>query len=279
MAGRAGTNYVANDDSVLREVDEALEEERQWEFFRKHGPGLIVGAVLLVIGVAGWQAWSHLKIKAAQEQALEFRAAVDLLADDPTAGRAALAKVAEGKGGYGALAALRAANSYASGGERLKAIELYRQIAASDAPRRFREYAQLRAALLSLNDGRDAVMSDLGDLAEGDGPYGYHAREILGLASLNEKDFESATATFNALSVDLAAPLGVRERAKEFAALAAEAKAGVNIFGEATLEDVLKTVGAPALDDGAVEKAAETETTADDGEDDHDGHDDQSHEE
>jgi len=137
----------------------------------------------------------------------------------------------------------------------------------------------LRAALLSLNDGRDAVMSDLGDLAEGDGPYGYHAREILGLASLNEKDFESATATFNALSVDLAAPLGVRERAKEFAALAAEAKAGVNIFGEATLEDVLKTVGAPALDDGAVEKAAETETTADDGEDDHDGHDDQSHEE
>ncbi|WP_165793674.1 tetratricopeptide repeat protein [Hyphococcus luteus] len=247
---------MANEDSVLREVDEALDEERQWAFFQKNGPALIVGAALLVVGVAGWQFWSHMKTQQAEEQALELSAAVDLLAEDPVAGRAALDKVAEEGGGYGALATLRQANSYAAGGERLKAVELYREVANGDAPRRLREFAQLRAALLSLNDGRDAVMSDLGGLAEEDGPYSYHAREILGVAALNEKDYESAVVAFNELALDMSAPEGVRERATEFAQLAEEAKAGVNIFGETRLEDVMSSVGA---DDGA---SAPAETTA-----------------
>ncbi len=280
---------MANEDSALREVDEALEEERQWAFFRDNGPALIVGAVLLVAGVAGWQGWSHMRTQAAEEQALEFDNAVDLLAQDPTAGRTALAAVAEDGGGYGALAALRQANSYAAGGERLRAIEIYREIANGDAPRRLREFAQLRAALLSLNDGRDAVMGDLGDLAEGEGAYSYHAREILGVASLNEKDYESAVVAFNELSLDMNAPEGVRERATEFAQLAEEARAGVNIFGELRLEDVTSTLGvddpaAPGEDaatangDAPEEALEETADAVEPGaaEDDHDDH---SHEE
>ena len=230
---------MANDDSALREVDEALEEERQWASFRKNGPAVIAGAVLLVAGVAGWQGWTHLQTQKAEEQSVDFRNAAELLASDSDAGRAALDAVAAEKGGYGALAALRRANSYASGGERLKAIEIYRDVAKGDAPRRLREFAQLRAALLSLNDGRDAVMSDLGGLTEAEGPYGYYAKEIFGLASLNEKDYESAVATFEALSLDMDAPAGLRDRATEFAALAAEAKSGVNIFGEARVDDLL----------------------------------------
>lgn len=247
---------MANEDSVLREVNEALEEERQWAFFRQNGPALIAGAVLLVAGVAGWQLWSHMKTEAAKEQALEFRSAVELLAENPEAGRAALETVAADNGGYGALAALRRANSYASGGERLKAVEIYREIAAGSAPRRLREFAQLRAALLSLNDGRDAVMGDLGDLPESDGPYRFHAKEILGLASLNAKDYESAASTFEALSADDAAPAGVRERATEFAALAAEAKAGVNISGDIAVEDLLKSLGPVEEESGAADDQA-----------------------
>lgn len=243
-----GRDKVANEEDsvILKEVDQALEEDQTWEFFRKNGAALIGAAVLLVGGVAGWQVYGHLKTQTAERQALEFRNALELLEENHEAGRSALEALAAEKGGYAALAGLRRASSYAAGGERLKALEIYRSIADGDAPRRIRELAQLRAAYLALADGRDAVMGDLGDLAESDGPFSYFAKEILGIASMNAKDYESAAATFNELSLDLGAPAGIRDRAEEFAALAASGKAGVNITGETELEDLLNAVGEDA---------------------------------
>lgn len=246
---------MANEDSViLKEVDQALEEDQTWEFFRKHGTALIAGAVLIIGGVAGWQLWDHLRTQSAERQALEFRTALELLSENPEAGRAALEAVAAEKGGYGALAGLRRAASYASSGERLKAIEVYRTIANGDSPRRIRELAQLRASYLALADGRDAVIAELGSLPEESGPYSFYAREILGVASLNAEDYESAAATFSTLSLDLESPGGVRERAEEFAALAAAGKAGVNITGETQLDDLLQAVGEDAVPQEAIEE-------------------------
>ncbi len=254
---------MANEDSVLlKEVDQALEEDRTWDFFRKHGTALIVGAVAIVGGVAGWQIWGHLKTEAAEEQSLEYSAALDLLGEDADAGRAALDAVAAEKGGYGALAALRRASSYAAGGERLKALEIYRGVAAGDAPKRIRELASIRAGYLALADGRDAVMGDVSDLAESGGPFSYYAREILGVASLNAKDYESAAAAFNALSLDLETPAGIRDRAEEFAALAESGRAGVNISGELRIDDLVQSLGL----DAAQESVAETEDAASAGE-------------
>jgi len=249
---------VANDESVLREVDQELAEEQQWVQFRRHGPFIIGAAAALVAGVAGWQAWSHYKTGAAEESALEYRNAVELLGEDEEAGRAALASVAEQSGGYGALAALQRAGSYASSGERLRALEIYRGVASGSAPKRVRELAQLRAGYLALADGRDAVIAELGALPEAENRYGYYAKEIMGLAALGAEDYET---NFRQLSIDIDAPQGVRDRAEEFAALAAAARAGVNITGEARVEDLLKTVGeetiAPAETEGETEAASE----------------------
>lgn len=235
---------MANEDeTILREVDQELAEERQWAMFRQHGPAVVGAAIAIVVGVAGWQIWSHLQTSNAEKHAVEFLAAVETLEEDPTAGRAALETVAEAKGGYGALASLRRAGSYAANGERLKAVEIYRELANSDAPRRVRELAQLRAAYLSLADGRDVVMSDLGNLTDATGPFSFYAQEVLALAALFEKDYEVSLSAFRALSINLEAPQGVRERAEEFAALASAAKEGVNITGETRLDDLLKAVG------------------------------------
>lgn len=255
---------VANEDSViLKEVDQALEEDRTWDFFRKNGTALIAGAVLIVAGVAGWQVWNHMRTEAAEEQALEYRSALDLLEGDREAGRAALAAVSEGKGGYAALASLRRASSYAAGGERLKALEIYRSVASGDAPKRIRELASLRAGYLALSDGRDAVMGDISTLSEAGGPFSFYARELLGVASLNEKDYESAAATFNALSLDLETPAGVRERAEEFAALADSGRAGVNISGELRIDELVESLGLDAVqEDVAPQDAVEDESVS-----------------
>lgn len=271
---------MANEDSViLKEVDQALDEDRTWDFFRKNGAALIGAAVLIVGGVAGWQLYGHMRKEAAQRDALQFQSAVELHQENREAGRTALAAVAEEKSGFSTLANLRRAASYAAGGERLKALEIYREIADSAAPRRIRELARLRAGYLALADGRDAVMGDLDGLEQGDGPFSFYAKEILGIASLNAKDYESAAATFDELKLDLSAPLGVRERAEEFAALAASGKAGVNLTGEAQLDDLLRAVGnsgsgeTPADDGDAVPDMTDDALIGDDTvEDDHSDH-------
>lgn len=251
---------MANEDSVLREVDQELAEDRQWELFRKRGPLVIAGAVAIVAGVAVWQFWNARTNSIAEVQALEFREAVELLAQNRDSGRAALGAVAEEGGGYGVLAQFHRAASFAQGGERLKAVEIYREIYNKGAaPKRVRELARLRAAYLSLSDGRDVVLKDLGHLPEADGAYGVYAREISALAALGAKDYETALAMFRQLSIDISAPLALRTRAEDFAALAAAGKAGVNITGETRVDDLLKAVGEDmAADDAATLPPAET---------------------
>jgi len=249
---------VANDESMLREVDQELAEDDLNQKLRQYGPMLIGAGAAIVVGVAGWQIWSAREDAAAKAQALNFDAAVERLAEDRDAGRQALAAVGEAGGGYGALARLRAAGSYASGGERLRAVEIYREVYNDGAvARRVREFARLRAAYLSLADGRDAVLSDLDGLADDGGPFGVYAREVLALAALGAEDYETAQALFRELTLDLSAPPSVRQRAEDFAALAASGKAGVNITGEARLEDLMRAVGDDAASDMAAPAAGD----------------------
>lgn len=235
---------MANEEGVLREVDQELAEERQWAMFREQGPRLIGAALAIVLGVAGWQLWNAQKDSTAKKQALEFKNAIELLEEDQDAGRAALQAVVEEGGGYSVLAQLHRASSYARGGERLKAVEIYREIYHDGgAPKSLRELARLRAAHLSLADNRDQVLADLGDLTVSDSLYGVYAREIAAIAALGAKDYEPALSTFRALAIDVSAPQAVRRRAEDFAALAAAGKAGVNITGEAKVEDLIEAVG------------------------------------
>lgn len=260
---------MANEDSAVREVDQELAEERQWEMFRKYGPMIIAGGLSIVLGVAGWGMWNAQKTSAAEKQALEFRDAVELLADDQDEGRTALGALAEESSGYGVLAQFHRAASYARGGERLKAIETYREVYNKGSiSKRVRELARLRAAYLSLSDGRENVLEDLGDMPEATDALGVYAREIAALAALGAKDYETALSMFRQLSIDTAAPEPVRTRAEDFAALAASGKAGVNITGEARVEDLIGAIGE------AVEgRDAEAETPAVDLQDDHAEHD------
>ena len=235
---------MANEDSILREVEQELAEDRQTRMFRDYGPAFIGGALAIVVGVAAWQFWTGARNAAAEAQALEFRDAIELLAEDQDAGRAALDAVAGEGGGYGVLAGLHNAASFARGGERLRAIEEYRAVYENgSAARQVRSFARLRAAYLSLSDGRDAALADLGDLPEETGAFGVYAREVAALAALFDKDFETAQSMFRQLSIDIAAPQPVRSRAEDFAALAAAGKSGVNIFGEARVEDLIRAVG------------------------------------
>ena len=253
---------MANEDTALREVDQELAEERQWAMFRRYGPVVISGAIAIVFAVGGWQFWNIRQDSIAERQALELRNALEILSENEAEGRVALKAIAdEGASGYGTLSALQRAASFSRNGERLAAIEVYREIYNnSDTPAHLRNLTRIRAGYLSLSDGREAVMEDIDDLAQSGGAYAFHAQEISGLAALEAEDYESALSIFRQLSIDLGAPATIRERAEDFAALAASGKAGVNIKGETQLDDILSVIG-DAVDG--------TDSAADD----HEGHD------
>lgn len=251
---------MANDESVLKEVDQELADERQWAMFRKYGPAAIGLSVAVVIAVGGWQLWHAQNDAAAKAEALEFRNAVELLEEDPSGGREALATVAEEhQSGYAILASFQRAASFARDGERAAAISAFRKIYQDNgAPKRLRDLARLRAAYLSLDDGRDQVLEHLGELPDAVGPFTANAQEIAGLAALGAEDYETALSIFRGLSINIEALASVRARAEEFAALAASGKAGVNITGEMRVDDLLGALGEPAANDAT--------------QDDHEGH-------
>lgn len=242
------------DEALLKEVDQDLADERQWAAFRKYGPALIGAAAAIVVGVGGYQIWNSQKDARAERLAMEFRNAVELLDEDAAAGRTALEAVAEAGGGYGMLAQFYRAGSFAGNGERLNAIEAYRALYNGGGDKRLRELARLRAAYLSLEDGRAAVLNDLGDLTAATTINGVYAREIEALAAMLEKDFEAAHSLFRQLSIDLVAPETVRQRAEGFAAMASAGKAGINVFGETRVQELIEAVGAQTQD--AAEDAA-----------------------
>lgn len=258
---------MANDESVLREVDQEIAEDRQWAFFRKHGPAIGAGALAIIVSVAGVQIWSDQKEKTALRNAVAFHEASTLLENNPTEGREALQSFTDDASpGYRVLALMRQASSLATAGERDEALALYRQVYGDGgATSRVKELARIRAGYLALADGRDAVLADIGALADGASVFSPYAREISGVAAINEGDFETAASLFGQIKDDPQSPAPLRQRATEYAALAATAKAGVSISRDIRLEDLTNNLGAStpdvALPDDGSEDAQEPPQT------------------
>jgi hypothetical protein len=215
-----------NDDAVLREVDQALAEERQFEGLRRQLPVFIGAAALIVAGVAGWQLWRSNLEKKATENAVAYREASDApLSDESRATFKTLADV--GAPGYVALARLRIAANHVAAGERADALALYRSVYTdAGATKRLKDLARIRAAYLSIDDGRDAAMKDLGELPDDGSALGAYAKELSGVAAIKAGDYQTAEQIFRDLAASTTAPEQVRERAGEFAALAGAGKSG-----------------------------------------------------
>ena len=256
---------MANDESVLREVEQELAEEQQWEFFRKNGPMLAAGAVAIVVGVAGSQFWSSQKTKTAERDAIAFHEAIDLIAENPGEGREALAAFGQSaSAGYRVLAMMKRAASLAAVGDRAQALAIYRTVYNDGgATQRLKELARIRAGYLALADGRDVVLAEIGELADSASPFGAYAREISGIAALNAGDFETAVSSFALLKDDPRTPPALLQRASEFGALAAAAKAGVPISRDVRLEDLTGGLSIPGADDAAPPEAPEGQPVGD----------------
>lgn len=226
---------AAEEDVLLREVDEDLSRDQTFEQLRKWRVPLIAGAVAIVGGVSGYQVYESQKTDAANEAAREY-ADLSFAADEPPSAAELRAFSEDNGGGYGALAALRAAPELGAAGDLEAAAELYAQIYNDESlSLAMRDYARVSAAYLLL-DRRPEDASGIASLVETNAfrPY---AEEVISGAALATGAYRAARAGFEVLAENESLPEGLRARASAYAGIADAADNGASIAKPATAPD------------------------------------------
>lgn len=210
---------------IFDEVREDLRAERAQQLLRRYGVLLVIAAVLIVVGAAGWQGWQWRKREQANDIAATFLDGMRKSAPQP-AGAAATPSVNEALGefdkiaatgpeGYRTLARLRAAALKASGGDLPGALTVWDQISAdTQADPLLRDVANLMWVQHQVDRGEPAAIE--GRLAPmiGEGnPWRPLALEQQALLSLRTGQDGRARDIFKRIAADPAAPEGVRARA------------------------------------------------------------------
>lgn len=244
---------------IFQEVEEDLRRERMRSLWDRFGIYLVVVAVLIVGGTAGYRGYVYFKTNAEKSAGDEFLTALDSAAAGDSASAAeALNKFAEtAPGDYPLLARFRAASELALAGETDAAVAAFDALAAdSSLKQRERDLARVRAGYLLLDTGDKAGIEDrLAGVATEVGAWRNSAREILGVAAYQDGDYEAAEKWFSEIEMDQAAPQDLKARVQLFMGLINGSRAATATNGAASTQDsgTAAPAGAEAAGAGASE--------------------------
>ena len=211
-------------DLLIREVDDELRQEFYLNLWRRYGKLAAAGAVALVLGVAGHQGWQTWQARERDKASQALKQADDRAAADDVKGAADALQALEKTGpeGYRVMAAMRRADLLAGHGDPAGAASVYDQLSQSGAPSIFRDLAAIKFALLTLDSGDPAKLTErISPLAKPDNPWHYPATEILALLARRQGQTDHARDLYKQLADDLGAPADIRARAAEMLAATA----------------------------------------------------------
>ncbi len=208
-----------NSDEFIREVDEAVRQDR-WTTIWKHYNAYIIGAGLaVVVGTSagiGWQTYQKNKL---DSHARSLAAATTLLAEDKPADAAsafrALAK--EAGGGVGVIASLRSAAAEKEAGNPDAKVDRLNELAADgDAGALYRKLAGLLALQETFDDAdAEALIAELEKEATPDNPWRASLLELKAMAEMKAGNTNDARATLQGLLDAPETPGNLARRATE----------------------------------------------------------------
>jgi hypothetical protein len=210
-------------EQFFEEVSEELKADRYAQLWKKYGRYFVGLAVVVVLGVAGFQYWQGEQRKAREAASDRFAAALALAREGKTKEAiTAFAGVAQdGPKGYAQLARLQQAAQLLKSGDRPGAMLAFEQLAndTSSDPL-FRDIAVVHWAYAGLDDADPAKMTErLKPLTAKENPWRHVALELSALYAERAGRRADAIQILTDLEKDKDAPQGVRSRAKELLAI------------------------------------------------------------
>ncbi len=208
---------------IFDEVSEDLRADRARQLMKQYGGLLVLAAVLVIAGVAGWQGWRWQQTKQADTVAAGFLTAMrdasgpaEATTPARTQAEAEFARLAaSGPEGYRTLSRLRAAALRVTAGDLPGALALWDQLAAdTEADPQLRDLANLLWVQHQVDAGDPpAVQGRLAPLVAPGNPWRPLALESQAWLLLRTGETDKARDLLRRLSSDATSPDGVRARA------------------------------------------------------------------
>ncbi len=206
-------------DDIIREIEEDLRSDRYKKLWLRYQNYVYGAAVLLVIGVGGYEYWQQREAAARLAEGAHYAEAMALVdkGDLAGAGQTLDALSRDAGRGYATLARLYEADVLAKTGKVEDALQRYDAVAAdSGAERAFRDLALLLGASHRVDkEDPAAITQRLQPLLGDDNPWRYSARELIAVTALRAGNAAEARSNLTRLSDDASAPPGIRARATE----------------------------------------------------------------
>lgn len=214
---------AAQEDVLLREVDDAVRQDQYAEFGRKYGRPLLVGLVLLVAAFGGLLFWQSRQEAALERDSEALVGALDQVeSGNLDSGSAALDPLlADGGDAARTAATMLKAGIAMQQGEARQAAELFGQVAADkDAPPAMRDLATVRAVAAQYDSMKPAdVVARLKPLAVPGNAWFGSAAELVAMAYLEQGKTAEAGTLFAAIAKDDGTPETLKSRARQMSGL------------------------------------------------------------
>ncbi len=207
-----------SDDSIFREVDEAVRQDQLKSLWDKYGLWVVVGAALIITSVSGYKFWVYWTTEQAKKAGARFVGGITHLEDGKTSEALDVFKslADEGPRGYRTLSRFQLAALYAKDGKKGEAIKIYDDLASQSGIGDVQQgFARIQAATLKLDDSSfDEMRKRLDALAVTGNPWRHSARELLGLSAYHTGDVSAAERFFSVILSDQQTPANMRRRAE-----------------------------------------------------------------
>lgn len=236
----------AQQDVLLREVDEAVRQEEMLGIARNYGVAIAAAVVLGLSALGGYLYWQHYQRQQAGELAERYTVALDRL--DAGAAEDARKELAELAGATDGAAKASAQLSQAAillgQGKQPDAIKGFAAVAAdAAAPKPYRDLALIREIATGFDTlPPQQVIDRLKPLAVPGNPWFGSAGELVGLAYLKQDKPQLAGAMFAAMAKDTGVPKSIAARARQLAGQ----------LGVDAVDELIKTASDAAEDEAKV---------------------------
>ncbi|RDC60401.1 hypothetical protein HME9302_01608 [Alteripontixanthobacter maritimus] len=222
----------AQDEALLREVDDAYRKDRYGDFAKNYGKIVIAVLVLGLAAFAGYIWWSGQQEAAREAESEQIVAALDQVeAGNLDTAEQSLAKLGE-EGGEGSrtVARMIQAGIALENGKSAEAAQIFQAVATdANAPQAYRDLALLRDVAARFENMKPAdVVAQLAPITKPGNAYFGSAGELTATAYLEMGKPDEAGALLATIAKDQTVPDTLRSRARQLA----------GVLGVDAIEDV-----------------------------------------